>query len=62
MVDNTLADDLNTPNTEFALIGNTVAPRQAAYAIYEGRKAALTNLKAVLIGRHQSSELWAYSC
>lgn len=40
-VDNSLADDLRARGIDFSLIGDAAAPRQAAFAFYEGRKAAL---------------------
>ena len=36
-----VADDLGDMGHRFELIGDAAAPRQAAYAFYEGRKAAL---------------------
>ena len=39
--DDGLARDLETTGIELRTIGDCVAPRQAAYAIYEGRKIAL---------------------
>ena len=36
-----VADDLGDLGHQFDLIGDAAAPRQAAYAFYEGRKAAL---------------------
>ena len=39
--DDRLARDLETTGIELRTIGDCVAPRQAAYAIYEGRKVAL---------------------
>ena len=39
--DDGLARDLETTGIELRTIGDCVAPRQAAYAIYEGRKVAL---------------------
>ena len=41
-VDNDLPNDLISHGIDFYLIGDAAAPRQAAYAIYEGKKVALT--------------------
>ena len=39
--DTTLCDELDSLGTEYILIGDAAAPRQAAFAFYEGRKAGL---------------------
>ena len=39
--DPTLCDELSKLQLKFSVIGDATAPRQAAYAIYEGRKVAL---------------------
>ena len=40
-VDNTLANTLARTGVAFTLIGDAAAPRQAAQAFHDGRKAAL---------------------
>lgn len=40
-VDQTLFNELRTRGTPFHLIGDAAAPRQAAFAFYEGRKVAI---------------------